>query len=104
MEELLERGVTALEKLASEEIQFQMETKPPFCPHCEVINPNIRVDATTGSGPMVEHFTQAHCLHCHRVFYFLPLQVECVKTPADLKMVIEEKVQLGGYERNGKDN
>jgi ribosomal protein S27AE len=104
VEELIERGVAALEKLANEEIEFQVETKPPVCPHCGTINPNIRVEEATGSGPMAEHFTQAHCLHCHKVFYIIALQYECLKTNMDARAVIEEKVQLGGYQRNGKDN
>jgi len=102
-EELIERGVAALEKLASDEIEFQVETKPPVCPHCNVINPKIRVE-TTGSGPMVEFFIEAHCLHCHKVFYVVPLHYECLKTTMDVRAFIEEKIQVGGYERNGKDN
>jgi|SRR5215831_10677080 len=103
-EELIERGVAALEKLASEEIEFQVQTKPPVCPHCNYINPNIRVEEATGSGPMVEHFTQAHCLHCHKVFWIIPLQYESVKSQMDARAVIEEKIQLGGYERNGQEH
>lgn len=104
VEELIERGVSALEKLAQDEIEFQVETKPPVCPHCERINPSVRIDEAHGSGPLVEHFTQAQCLHCNRVFYVIPLHVECLKNEAEARMLIEEKVSLGGYERNGTNN
>jgi len=105
VEELVERGVLALEKLAQEEIELRVETKPPVCPHCETINPNVRIEESVGSGRMVEHFTQAHCLHCHKVFYSIPIMVECVKTADDARMMIEEKMQIGGYERtNGQQH
>lgn len=101
MEELLERGVTALEKLADEEIQLQVETKPPVCPHCEVMNPTIRVETSADSGPLAEYFTQAHCLSCNNVFYIVPFQWDCVKTLDQVKAITEEKMALGGYQTNG---
>lgn len=104
VEELIERGVAALEKLADDEIQIQVETKPPVCPHCETVNPNVRIEEATGQGPMIEHFTICHCLHCNKVFYAIPVQTECVKTPQDARAVIEEKMQIGGYGFNGKNN
>lgn len=100
VEELIERGVAALEKLAQDEIEFQIEAKPPVCPHCNVINPNIRTESLAGAGPMAEHFSQVNCMHCYKVFYYVPLQVECVKTQAELRAVIEEKVRLGGFQRD----
>jgi hypothetical protein len=102
MEELVERGVAALEKLADDEIQLQVETKPPICPHCNTINPNIRVEIN-GTGTLVEFFIQAHCLACNNVFYVLPFQWDTVKTVDEVRAITEEKVALGGYQSNGNN-
>jgi hypothetical protein len=102
MEELLERGVTALEKLADDEIELKVETKPPVCPHCQQFNPEIRVEIN-GTGSLVEFFIQAHCLSCNNVFYVLPYQWDTVKTVDEVRALTEEKVALGGYQSNGND-
>jgi hypothetical protein len=98
IEELLERGVVALERLAADEIEMRVETKPPVCPHCNKINPEIRVAESTNSGLMAEFFAQAHCLSCNNVFYILPFQWDCVKSLDDVRMIIEEKNNVGGYQ------
>jgi len=102
VEELLERGVNALEKLAADEIEFQVETKPPVCPHCGTMNPIVRVEETANQGKLAEFFTQAHCLHCNNVFYVIPLQWEILKTVEQTREIIEEKLRVGGY-TNGND-
>lgn len=99
VEELLERCAVALERLAADEIEMRVETKPPVCPHCSKINPEIRVSESTNSGLMAEFFAQAHCLSCNNVFYILPFQWDVVKSLDDVRIVIEEKSQIGGYQR-----
>jgi hypothetical protein len=98
LEELIERGVIALEKLVDEEIEIKVETKPPVCPHCHTMNPTVRVGETDQSGPLAEFVLQAYCMNCHNFFYVIPLQTECVRTVEDASSVIDEKVRLGGYQ------
>jgi len=103
VEELLERGVTALEKLAQDEIELQVETKPPVCPHCGRMNPSVRIEIN-GDGPLAQFFIAAHCLSCNNVFYVFPLQYETLRTVDEVRQFTEEKVNLGGFGPNGNDN
>jgi hypothetical protein len=96
-EELLERGVNALERLAEDPV-IQIETGPPVCPFCDTMNPSVRVEESSSSGPLVEFVIQAHCLHCNQVFYAVPYQWVCTKTTEEAGEAIQEKVKLGGYE------
>jgi RNase P subunit RPR2 len=100
VEELLTRGVEALEKLAQDEIELKLETKPPVCPHCATMNPNIRVEVN-GEGSFAEFFIPAHCLHCNNVFYIFPFQWEVLKSVEEVREFTEEKVNLGGFTKNG---
>jgi hypothetical protein len=97
LESLIERGVTALEKLAQDEIEFQVETKPPVCPYCNMMNPKVRVSGSDESGLLAEFLIQAFCFNCNNIFYVIPLQTECVKTVEDAREVVYEKIRLGGY-------
>jgi bacterioferritin-associated ferredoxin len=99
LQELLERGVAALERLAEDEIDIRVETMPPVCPHCEKINPTVRVAEKNQQGPLAEFVLQAHCLNCNNIFYVIPIQSECVKSVDDAKAVMAEKTRIGGYER-----
>lgn len=99
-EELLERAVKAFEKLVEEpEIQFQVETHPPVCPHCETINPMVHVRETEAMGKLAEFIVSARCRKCDNQFYGIPFHWACVKTPDEAKEIISEKVELGGYQR-----
>jgi len=100
MESLLRRGVEALEKLAAEEepMEIRLETKPPVCPHCDQINPTVRVEEISATGPLVEYVVQAHCTHCNQVFYVIPFQMDCVPTIESAQQIISTKKRLGGYE------
>jgi bacterioferritin-associated ferredoxin len=98
LENLLERGVDALEKLAQDEFEFQVETKPPVCPHCDTINPTVRVSESTTQGRLAEFVIQAFCTNCNNIFYVIPLQSDCVKTQEDARNVISDKLRIGGYE------
>jgi hypothetical protein len=104
LENLLERGVEALEKLAQDEFEIQVETKPPVCPHCNRMNPNVRVSESSMSGPLAEFLTQAFCLNCNNIFYVIPTQTECVKSLDDARDVIANKVRVGGYGHEGENS
>lgn len=100
MESLLERGVTALEKLAQEEFEIQVETKPPVCPHCDTMNPTVRVSESNQIGPLAEFLIEAFCTNCNKIFYVIPLQTACVKSVGDARNVISDKVRMAGFEKD----
>jgi len=71
LEELVERGVSALETLAKDPV-VEIEAGPPVCPACGVFNPEISVRERDGSGPMFEYLIRAGCNSCGQSFYALP--------------------------------
>lgn len=74
VEDLLVRGVSALEKIAEEPI-LQTEGGPPVCPHCNSFNPRVRIAASDeASGPFVQYFVPMRCETCGKVFYAVPLE------------------------------
>ena len=99
IQELLERGVAAIERLAEDPV-IEVETSPPVCPHCERVNPVIRVQEKETTGAMAEFVIRAHCQHCHNVFYAMPFQWGSWKTVEEVRMAISERVELGGYGPN----
>lgn len=100
LQEFLERGVTALEALAQDPV-IQMETGPPVCPHCGRENPIVRVEESTATGLLAEIVIQGHCQHCNQVFYGIPLQWACVKTPTAAAQVMQERAEISGHGNNG---
>lgn len=95
LEGLLERGVSALEALAQDPV-IEMQTGPPVCPHCETINPKVRVSEHEDSGRMGGFVIRMHCLHCNEVFYSIPMQWACVKTTDEAAQVMEERADISG--------
>lgn len=96
MMELLERGVVALEKL-NEEPVMHVESGPPVCPHCERVNPIVRVSEATGEGPLGEFLIQARCLACQKSIYAIPLMWDCVGTTEEAREVNEQRKERLGY-------
>lgn len=94
--DLLERGVVALEKLGEDPV-IQVETGPPVCPHCERMNPKVRIEESEGSGPLAEIVYEFHCTHCNKVFYGIPLQWSMCRDLQEAKIVVEERAVAGGY-------
>lgn len=101
--EILERIAVGIERLAEDPV-IQMETGPPVCPHCERVNPNVRVNESGGSGPLAEFVIQASCLHCGRTFYALPVQWQCAAQLSHVEPLLQQLKELSGYGNNGKDN
>src|SRR5881275_2714269 len=95
MRGLLQRGVTALEKIAEEPV-IHMETAPPVCPHCERINPTVRVNESEATGAMSEIVYQFQCVHCSRVFYGIPIQWSTVEDLQQVQMILDERADIGG--------
>jgi hypothetical protein len=99
MMELLERGVSALERLAQDPV-IQFETAPPNCPHCGRINPNVRVHEAEATGAMAEILYQFHCTHCNAVFYGIPVHWDCVKTTIEAEQILKERAEIRGFDSN----
>jgi hypothetical protein len=95
LEELLERGVKAVERLAEDPV-IEVETKPPVCPSCDRMNPSVRTQQSEGEGKLAEFVIQAECQHCHKVFYGIPVQWFTTSEIEEAKVVIEERSRNGG--------
>jgi len=94
---LLERGVSALERLAQDP-EIQIETGPPVCPHCQTMNPNVRVSESDEEGRMAEFIIKAYCTSCNKFFYAIPMNWECVQTQDEAGQVMEMKVRASGLD------
>jgi hypothetical protein len=89
--ELLERGVTALEKIAEEPV-LQTEGGPPICPHCNTLNPAVEIAAAgKSSGPFIEYYVPMRCLECDKSFFAVPLEWATFVTMHDLKDEIQRR-------------
>ena len=100
----MERGVSALEKIAAdmdEDTVLKVETGPPVCPNCEKMNPNVRVHEAEATGALAEFLIQAQCLSCNKVFYALPYQWQTTKTVNEAELLMREKLDMTGM--NGGD-
>jgi len=93
LEGLLERGVKALESMAEDPV-IEMPTGPPVCPHCERINPTVRVSESEATGPLGEFVIQAHCVHCNSVFYGVPVLWDCLESVEAVQQAISERQSL----------
>lgn len=99
-EELLERMTVAIERMAEDPV-IQMETGPPVCPHCERMNPVIRVEESGGVGLMAEFVIKARCQHCNGTFYAIPLQFQTTVRLTEVPEILEARKELGGYGDDG---
>lgn len=96
MQELLERGVNALENLAKEP-EIQVPAFPAVCPHCEHMNPVVHVNESEQSGKLAEFVIQARCLMCNQSFFALPMQWICVATVGEAEIAEKERALRSGY-------
>lgn len=93
LQEYLERGISALESLAQDP-EIKVETFPPVCPHCEMMNPVIRVEEEISEGPMGEYVLLANCGNCKNNFYAIPFHWDAVKTLEEAMEVARERANL----------
>jgi bacterioferritin-associated ferredoxin len=106
-DEILGRGVTALERAANalellaQDPVIHVEVRPPECPHCQTRNPKVRVEESAATGKMGEFVIQAHCTHCNEIFYGLPLQWDCVRTTDEAREILAEREELSEFDFNG---
>lgn len=94
--DLLERGVNALENLAKDP-EIQIPAFPAVCPHCEQMNPPVRVDESEGEGRLAEFVIKARCLMCSKVFYALPMQWIVARTVEEAEIAAKERAENSGY-------
>jgi len=92
---LLERIAVGVEKLG-EDMVINVETKPPHCPTCQKVNPNVTVSDKEATGDLAGFVIQARCNHCHNVLYALPIQWECFQTVEEIAEAMKERDELSG--------
>lgn len=93
VEELLTRGVDALEKLASDPI-VEYEAGPPMCPHCGAFDPEVEIPAHDGvGGPLSQFVSPAMCKNCNNVMFFI---VESYSMHRDRDTAIAEIKERAG--------
>jgi hypothetical protein len=102
LEETLNRIAVACERMAEDPV-IQMETGPPACPHCDRINPVIKVEESGGTGLMAEFVIQAKCEHCGKVFYALPVQYHIATRVSQIPEMLEARKEIAGYGNNGTE-
>lgn len=100
--EILERIAAACERMAEDPV-IQMETGPPVCPHCEKMNPVIRVEESGGTGLMAEFVIKAQCQSCGKLFYAIPLQFHTTTRLTEVPEILQARKEIAGYERNNDD-
>jgi hypothetical protein len=102
MEALFNRGVEALEKIASDPV-IEYETGPPICPHCGHYDPEIATPATDGlHGLLSELAISALCMNCERTFVVVIESYSMHRTPDTAIVEIKERKERN--ERAGNEN
>jgi hypothetical protein len=86
MLKLVERGVGALEKLASEP-QVEIEAGPPICPECGVFDPEVEIQESASKGKLSEFCINAVCSECGTVIYGV---IESYSMHASIESLNEE--------------
>jgi hypothetical protein len=94
---LLERGVSALERLASDPV-IHVESGPPICPHCETMNPMVLVRETEERGKLAEFVITAMCLSCQKFFWAIPQMMHTSKSQEEAQDVLAERLEAGGFD------
>lgn len=92
---ILERIAVGVEKL-SEEIVINAETKPPVCPNCNRMNPNVTVEDKAATGDLASFVIEARCNHCQNVVYAMPVQWETFRNVEELREAMSERDELSG--------
>lgn len=68
IEGLVERGVLALEKLASDPV-VEIEAGPPICPSCGKHDPIVTMMETEGQGKLSDFIIKGQCHTCGETIY-----------------------------------
>ncbi len=93
--QILERIAVGVEKLG-EDIVIEAESKPPVCPTCGRMNPNVTVQDKEATGDLASFVIEARCNHCQHVLYAMPILWECFATVEELRDAMRERDELSG--------
>jgi hypothetical protein len=92
-EPLFERGIQAVEKIATalegfrEDNEIQVQFGPPICPHCGVFNPRVRTHESADEGPLADYIIDCDCCECGKRMFGV---VESYSMHATRDTAIEE--------------
>lgn len=89
----LDRIAKAVELLAAEETEIQMEVSPPVCPHCGMFNPMVRVIGDS-EGPLMDCVLQAECGNCHLTMLAVPIQWDMLPDVSSYERYVTERTAL----------
>jgi hypothetical protein len=92
-EQLLERAVIAIEKLADDPV-LQVESGPPVCPHCGTINPSVTVHESDGTGPFATFLIEPECGNCGEGFFAIPIVWTTFQTYQDAEAELERRREV----------
>lgn len=102
--DLLQRGVTALERMAEDPI-VNLEIGIPACPHCDTINPMVMVRESEAVGKLAEVVFQCTCQSCHEQFIGMPTQWFCARNVEEAQEYRQEReIQEATVGRTGNGN
>jgi hypothetical protein len=101
--ELLQRGVSALERMAEDPV-INLEIGIPACPHCETVNPIVMVRESEAAGRLAEAVFQCTCQSCHQTFIAMPVQWFCARDTDEAAAYRQEHEMQGATGRAGNGN
>lgn len=94
---LIERGVVALEKLATDP-EVEIQAGPPECPHCGTYDPTVGVQERSASGPLSEFVLVCECHSCGRTFYVLVESYDNHANSDSARERLEERKRIGAFD------
>lgn len=93
--ELLERMTVAIEKL-SEPPEFEVNLKPPVCPHCNTVDPVVELPYQQGgTGKLSEIVVAGTCLACRKHLWVVIESYSMHKEASEAAMEVSEKEKAG---------
>jgi hypothetical protein len=91
---LLERAVTALEKLADDPV-LEIESGPPLCPFCGNVA-DIKVQEDEGEGSLALYVIRPECLNCNNKFYAVPIEWAIFSTNEEAEEELNKRAEVFG--------
>lgn len=75
-------------ELATQERDIEYTPTPPFCPHCQALNPRVSSEGG-GVGTMSDFVLVARCTECGNALYGVPEGWQVYGTPDAAREAIE---------------
>lgn len=94
---IMERSARAQERLielATEERKIEFQPTPPFCPHCQALNPRVGSEGG-GVGTMTDFVLVARCGECGNALYGVPESWQVYGTPEAARAALEAIKEAG---------